>query len=142
MNRLHNKVAIITGAAQGMGAAHARLFISQGAKVLITDINTAKGEALADELGDDALFIKHDVTSEVDWQEVVNCATAHFGTIDVLVNNAGITMAKPLLETSVDDYMQIVKINQLSVFLGTKAVVPSMLSAKTGQLLIYLLLMA
>lgn len=102
MARLQNKVAIITGSTQGMGATHARRFIKEGAKVVLTDLNAEKGETLAKQLGDHALFIKQDVTSEQDWAYVVEQTLTKFGKIDVLVNNAGITMAQSILNTSVE----------------------------------------
>ena len=96
MSRLEGKVAIITGAAQGMGAAHAKLFIEEGAKVVLTDLNEEKGQQTAAELGDNAIFVKQNVTSEEDWKAVVDKAVEAFGKVDVLVNNAGITMAKSI----------------------------------------------
>ncbi|MFW0155145.1 SDR family NAD(P)-dependent oxidoreductase [Rothia sp. P6271] len=118
--KLENKVALITGAAQGMGAAHARLFHEEGARVVITDINAEEGEKLAEELGQNALFLSHNVTSSDDWERVIAETEKHFGTLDILVNNAGITMAKSLFDVSVDEYTKIFNINQLSVFLGVK----------------------
>lgn len=135
MARLQDKVVIITGAAQGMGETHARLCVTEGAKVVLTDINTDKGDKLAKELGDNALFIKHDVTNEDDWDSVVKQTKETFGGIDVLVNNAGITMAKSLLDTSLEDYRRILEINQVSVFLGIKAVAPTMKEAKKGSII-------
>lgn len=135
MARLQDKVIIITGAAQGMGATHARLCIEAGAKVVLTDINTEKGQALAAELGNQALFIQHNVTSEDDWAQVIAATEAHFGTVNVLVNNAGITQSKSILETSLDDYRRILEINQVSVFLGMKAVIPSMQASKQGSII-------
>ena len=88
MSRLQGKVAIITGAAQGMGESHARRFIKEGAKVILTDISAAAGQALADELGSNAMFIAQDVASAADWRKVVEQGEARFGTITVLVNNA------------------------------------------------------
>ena len=135
MARLQNKVIIITGAAQGMGATHARLCIEAGAKVVLTDINAEKGQALAAELGSQALFLQHNVTSEDDWTQVIAATQAHFGTINVLVNNAGITQSKSILETSLDDYRRILEINQVSVFLGMKAVIPSMQASQQGSII-------
>nr|WP_317199367.1 glucose 1-dehydrogenase [uncultured Psychrobacter sp.] len=135
MARLTNKVVIITGAAQGMGETHARLFIAEGAQVVLTDINADKGEALVKELGDNALFVKQDVTDEADWQQVIEATITKFGQIDVLVNNAGITTHKSILDTSVDDYRKILEINQVSVFLGMKAVIPTMKAAKQGSII-------
>lgn len=135
MARLQDKVIIITGAAQGMGATHARLCIAAGAKVVLTDINAEKGQALASELGSNALFIQHDVTSEDDWAQVIVKTAAQFGTVNVLVNNAGITQSKSILDTSLADYRRILEINQVSVFLGMKAVIPSMQKTQQGSII-------
>lgn len=135
MARLQDKVIIITGAAQGMGATHARLCVKEGAKVVLTDINAEKGQALASDLGENALFIPHDVTSEQDWAEVIEKTQAQFGAVNVLVNNAGITMAKSILDVSLEDYRRIIEINQVSVFLGMKSVIPSMKSSQTGSII-------
>ena len=121
MSRLSGKVAIITGAAQGMGAAHAKLFVEQGAKVILTDLNEEKGHAFATELGENAIFVKQNVTSEEDWATVIATAEEKFGPVNVLVNNAGITMAKNMLDMTLEEYRRIVDINQVSVFLGMKA---------------------
>ncbi len=134
MARLADKVAVITGAAQGMGAAHARLFIREGAKVVLTDLNEEKGQTLAKELGSGALFIKQNVTSEADWQTVIETTEKNFGAVNVLVNNAGITFSKPILETTLEDYRRIVEINQVSIFLGMKAVIPSMKKSGVGSI--------
>ncbi|KGR85511.1 glucose 1-dehydrogenase [Lysinibacillus odysseyi] len=134
MSRLAGKVAIITGAAQGMGAAHAKLFIEQGAKVVLTDLNEEKGQAFAAELGENALFVKQNVASEEDWATVIAKAEEAFGPVNVLVNNAGITMAKNILDITVEEYRRIVEINQVSVFLGMKTVAPSMMKAGGGSI--------
>lgn len=134
MTRLEGKVAIITGAAQGMGATHARRFIVEGAKVILTDLNEEKGKALADELGENALFVKQNVTKAEQWKEVVEKAEDVFGHVNVLVNNAGITAAKSILDTTEEEYRRIVDINQVSVFLGIKAVIPSMQKAGGGSI--------
>ncbi|MCT6926360.1 glucose 1-dehydrogenase [Metasolibacillus sp.] len=134
MARLEGKVAIITGAAQGMGAAHAKLFIEEGAKVVITDLNEENGQALAAELGENAIFVKQNVASEEDWATVIAKAEEAFGPVNVLVNNAGITMAKSILQTTAEEYRRIVEINQVSVFLGMKAVIPSMQKASGGSI--------
>ncbi|GEK34123.1 glucose 1-dehydrogenase [Kurthia sibirica] len=134
MARLEGKVAIITGSAQGMGAAHARKFVAEGAKVVMTDLNEEKGQALATELGENAIFVKQNVTSAADWATVVAEAEKTFGPVNVLVNNAGITMAKSILETTEEEYRRIVDINQVSVFLGMKTVIPSMQKAGNGSI--------
>ena len=134
MKRLEGKVAIITGAAQGMGASHARKFVEEGAKVVLTDLNKEKGEALSAELGENALFVSQNVTSAEDWAKVVAEAEKTFGKVDVLVNNAGITMAKSILQTTEEEYRRIVEINQVSVFLGMKTVIPAMQKAGGGSI--------
>jgi 3alpha(or 20beta)-hydroxysteroid dehydrogenase len=135
MDRLKDKVALITGAAQGMGESHARTFVREGAKVILTDLNEARGTALAAELGANALFLRHDVTSESSWNEVVAAGEARFGKITVLVNNAGILgpIAKTA-ELSEADFLKVCAVNQTSVFLGMRAVVPSMLAAGIGSI--------
>jgi len=134
MGRLDNKVAIITGSAQGMGAAHARRFIQEGAKVVLTDLNEEKGSALVKELGSNAIFVKQNVVSEEDWATVLKKAEEAFGPVNILVNNAGISVNKGLMTTTLEEYRRIVDINQISVFLGMKAVVPSMEKAGGGSI--------
>ncbi|MGE3744770.1 MAG: SDR family NAD(P)-dependent oxidoreductase [Sphingomonadaceae bacterium] len=136
MNRLDGKVAVITGAARGMGEAHARRFIAEGAKVVMTDRSEAQGRAIADELGARALFVPHDVTSASQWAKVVAKTEQAFGAISVLVKNAGILgpMAKTV-ELVEADYMQVCAVNQHSVFLGMQAVLPSMLRAGQGSII-------
>lgn len=135
MARLENKVAVVTGAAQGMGESHARTLLKEGAKVVITDLNVEKGQALADELGENALFVAHDVTKEDDWKKVISEAEAAFGPINVLVNNAGISFNKSFADITLDEYMKIVNINQVSVFLGMKYAQPSMAKAEGGSII-------
>lgn len=134
MSRLNGKVAIITGGARGMGASHVRLFAKEGAKVMIADILEQEGQALATELGENVKFIKLDVTKEANWQEVIAETEKAFGPINVLVNNAGITMNKPIEETTEAEYRRIVDINQVSVFLGMKSVISSMKKAEGGSI--------
>lgn len=136
MSRLANKVAVITGAAQGMGAAHARRFVEEGAKVILTDINEKLGVALGKELGANALFVSHDVTSPASWAEVIRQGEAKFGVINVLVNNAGIIgdIAKTESITE-ENYMHVIAVNQHSVLYGIKAVIPSMLKAGGGSII-------
>lgn len=136
MDRLAGKVAIITGASRGMGSAHARGFVAAGAKVILTDINPAAGEALAAELGENALFVHHDVTSRADWQRVVAAGEARFGTINVLVNNAGVLgpIGTKTVELDEAEYLKVFAINQHSVFLGMQAVIPSMQRAGKGAI--------
>ena len=134
MKKLENKVAIITGGAAGMGETHARLFINEGAKVVLTDIDREKGQSLAKELGENALFVEHDVTDEEGWKRVVEETEEKFGPINVLVNNAGISPALSV-ESSLEDYMNVVNINQVSIFLSMKYVVPSMKKGEKGSII-------
>lgn len=134
MARLDGKVAIITGGARGMGASHVRRFVSEGAKVIFTDILVEEGQALAKELGQNALFLKHDVTNATDWDSIVAEAEVKFGPVDILVNNAGIAPNKPIEDTTEEEYRKVIDVNQLSVFLGMKAVFTSMKKAKTGSI--------
>lgn len=135
MTRLENKIALITGAAQGMGESHARTLLREGAKVVLTDLNAEKGEALVKELGENAFFVKHDVTNENDWKNVIRETENKFGSINILVNNAGISFNKSFEEITLDDYMKIVNINQVSVFLGMKYAQPSMAKADGGSII-------
>ncbi|CAM2835720.1 glucose 1-dehydrogenase [Salinicoccus roseus] len=134
MRGLSKKVAIITGGARGMGESHVRRFIEEGAKVVFTDINTSAGEALAEELGENAVFVEHDVTDADGWKTVVDQAESAFGPVNVLVNNAGISMSKTIFEMTEAEYRKIIDINQVSVFLGIKAVLPSMQKAEGGSI--------
>lgn len=135
MNRLEGKTALVTGAAQGMGEQHVRRFIEEGANVVLTDISAEKGQALAEELGEKALFIKHDITSAEDWENVVSETEKKFGPIHILVNNAGISMNKSLLTITEKEYRKIVDINQVSVFLGMRTVAPSMKKTTGGSII-------
>lgn len=135
MARLEGKVAIITGAAQGMGAAHARRFVAEGAKVVITDINRDAGEALASELGERAMFHALDVADDASWAAVVAAGKEQFGPVTVLVNNAGILgPGKPCAELDEADFLKVCAINQTAVFLGAKHVIPSMIEAGGGSI--------
>lgn len=135
MARLNGKVAIITGAAQGMGEAHAKAFVEEGAKVILTDINAAAGMKLAAELGENAMFVAHDVAKAEQWSEVVSQGEAKFGKVTVLVNNAGIIGSiAPTADFSQADYQQVYEINQLGTYLGMKAVLPSMIASGGGSI--------
>lgn len=134
MGRLKDKVAIITGGAQGMGASHARRFIAEGASVLLTDVKVEEGEALSAELGPDARFLCHDVTSSADWEEAVEMAEAAFGPVSILVNNAGIGPTGSIETVTEEIYRRCIEVNQLGVFLGIKLVAPSMARAGGGSI--------
>lgn len=135
MGRLEGKVAIITGAARGMGESHARTFVREGARVVLTDLSEAAGQALVEELGSKAIFLKQDVTDPHSWNAVIETAVGEFGTIDILVNNAGIL--GPMAQTdSLDDegYRKVCAVNQDSVFFGMRAVLPVMVKARIGSI--------
>lgn len=131
--RLKDKVAIVTGAASGMGASTARIFAREGAKVVLTDLNEADGAALAKEIGHGALFVKHDVASEADWNAVVDAAVKAHGRIDVLINNAGVSGSDPD-RLSMATWDQQMSVNAKSVFLGMRAVIPVMQKNKSGSI--------
>jgi 3alpha(or 20beta)-hydroxysteroid dehydrogenase len=135
MTMLEGKVAIITGAAVGMGASHARRFINEGARVVLTDVARQEGEALAAELGENALFLPLDVGDHRAWEAVVEQATAHFGLVTVLVNNAGIAGTYiPTAEIPVEDFLKIMHVNANGVFFGMRAVIPGMIAAGGGSI--------
>ncbi|PWS36376.1 3-alpha-hydroxysteroid dehydrogenase [Falsiroseomonas bella] len=134
MGRLQGKVALITGGARGMGEATARLFVAEGARVLLTDILEEQGQALARELGAAARFQRHDVSDPVAWREAVAAARDAFGGLDVLVNNAGIYEPSPLAETELALFERIYRVNQLGVFLGMQAAVPAMRARGGGAI--------
>jgi 3alpha(or 20beta)-hydroxysteroid dehydrogenase len=133
MGRLDGKAALITGAARGQGAAAARRFVEEGAKVLIADVLDDEGKALADELG---AFYQHlDVTSEDDWSAAVARAVDEFAGLTVLVNNAGILHFAELAKTTLADYERVIRVNQIGAFLGMRSVVEPMSRAKTGSII-------
>jgi len=126
---LTGKVAVITGAARGQGAAEARLFVERGARVVLTDVLDADGKQLADELGEAARFVRHDVTSADDWNAAVAVAVSEFGGLNVLVNNAAIYTAKPLTDTTPEELEKILRVNLVGAFRGIRSVVGPMSEA-------------
>lgn len=135
MARLEGKVAIITGAAQGMGAEHARRFVREGARTVFTDINEEAGARLSAELGENSLFVRHDVSRESDWQAVIAAAEARFGPVGVLVNNAGILgPGVKTADLSEADFTKVCTINLTATFLGIKHALPSMIRGGGGSI--------
>jgi len=133
--RLENKVALISGGAREMGAAEAKLFASEGAKVVIGDILEDEGrrtEAEINESGGECIFVPLDVTSEAAWQEAVATAVNRFGKLDILVNNAVVLSRGTLEDTTVEEWDRVMDINAKGVFLGTKAAIPEMRRAGEG----------
>lgn len=139
MGRLDGKVAFISGGARGMGAAEARLFAKEGAKVAIGDLLDDDGrqvEAEINQTGGDCVFVHLDVTSEANWQKAIAAATSRFGGLHVLVNNAGIGGVSSLVEeTSLADWERVMAINSTGVFLGTKAAIPEMRKSGGGSVI-------
>lgn len=134
MGRLDGKVAIISGAARGQGEAEARLFAGEGALVVLGDVLDERGTAVADEIGSAARYTHLDVRDEASWSAAVALAEAELGSVSVLVNNAGILRFTRLVDTSVEQFREVVDVNQVGPFLGMKAVVPSMTRAGGGSI--------
>ncbi|MDA1127716.1 MAG: glucose 1-dehydrogenase [Chloroflexi bacterium] len=136
--RLQGKVALITGAARGQGAAEARLFAQEGAKVVLADVLDQEGTAVAAEIaeaGGDAVYVHLDVTNEDDWDAAVRSAVSSFEKLDILVNNAGIWRKGHVLETSSEQWDDLMGVNAKGVFLGTKAAIPEMRKAGGGSVI-------
>jgi 3alpha(or 20beta)-hydroxysteroid dehydrogenase len=134
MGRLDGKVAIVSGGARGQGEAEVRMFVEEGARVVFGDVLDTEGEAVAKDVGDDAVYQHLDVTSESDWAAIVATAEERFGNVTVLVNNAGILRLSPLERTTLEEYMAVINVNQVGCFLGMRAVVPSMKAAGSGSI--------
>jgi len=135
--RLGNKVAFVSGGARGMGAAEARLFAREGAKVVIGDVLDDEGrqtEAAINEFGGECLYVHLDVTSEESWGSAVAETVNRFGKLDILVNNAGVVSRVPLEDLNVDEWDRVMDINSKGVFLGTKAAIPEMRRSGGGSI--------
>jgi len=126
MNRVRGKVVIVTGGASGVGREDALLFAREGARVVVTDVNEAGGRAVAAEIGDAALFLRHDIASEADWKQVVETTVARFGRLDVLVNNAAILQIGSIEDTTLEMWQKVQRINADGYFLGCKHAVLQM----------------
>ncbi|MGZ4523132.1 MAG: SDR family NAD(P)-dependent oxidoreductase, partial [Mycobacteriaceae bacterium] len=135
MGDLEGKVAIITGAAGGQGAAAARRYVAEGARVVLADVNDESGKALAVELGEAAYYRHLDVSSEDDWTGVVDEAVRQLGKIDILVNNAGILFFSALVDTTLEQYERVIRINQIGTFLGMRSVIKPMTANGGGSII-------
>ncbi len=135
--RLAGKVALVSGGARGMGAAEARLFAREGARVVIGDVLEAEGKAVEADVnakGGEAVFVRLDVTREADWERAVAAALDRFDGLHVLVNNAGVGAASRIEDTTVEAWNRVMDVNAKGVFLGTKAVIPAMRRAGGGSI--------
>lgn len=136
MRGLDGKVALVTGASRGMGRATAIRLVEEGARVVCADVLDDAGKQLADELGDAAIFVHLDVTSEEDWAAGVEAAEREFGRVDVLVNNAGILSFGAIPDLAREEYEKLVQVNQVGVFLGMKHTVPALERAGAGSAIV------
>jgi 3(or 17)beta-hydroxysteroid dehydrogenase len=137
MKRVEGKVALVTGAALGLGAAAAKLLAREGARVVATDVLEAEGRALADEIvdaGGEAIFVRHDVASEEDWENAIALCLSRFGPLDILVNNAGVGVPGTVEDTSLESWRWLMSINLDGVFLGAKHAVGAM-KARGGSII-------
>ena len=136
--RVEGKIALVTGAAAGQGAAHARLLAQEGASVLCLDVTLDEGEAVAAGIaaaGCDALFQPLDVGEPAEWEAAVAVALGRWGRIDVLVNNAGIIRLDGFLDETVEGWNDVIRVDQFGVFLGMKHVLPTMLAQRSGSII-------
>ncbi|EJM39648.1 dehydrogenase of unknown specificity, short-chain alcohol dehydrogenase [Pseudomonas sp. GM33] len=135
MQRVEGKVCIITGAASGIGREDALLLAREGAKVVLTDLNEEAGRQAAAEIGANALFIRHDIASESDWQHVVKTTVERFGRLDVLVNNAAILALGSIEDTTLELWQKVQKINGDGYFLGCKYAIQAMKESGGGSII-------
>lgn len=129
MNRVRNKVALVTGGSLGLGHAAALMLAREGARVVVTDVREKEGAATADAIvaaGGEAMFLTHDVAKEEDWRGVIGSAQSRFGGLDILVNNAGVALGASVEETTLEQWRWLMSINLDGVFLGVKCGVAAM----------------
>lgn len=126
MNRVKDKVAIITGATQGIGEATARLFLTEGAKVVICARSGEAGKALAEKLGENCRFFRLDVSDYENWKTCIAYTLSEFGKLDILINNAGISVVETIADTTPESYDAIINVNQKGVFYGMKLAIEAM----------------
>ncbi|SFN10245.1 MULTISPECIES: glucose 1-dehydrogenase [Actinomadura] len=134
MGQLDGKVALITGGARGMGKAHVRRFLDEGAKVVFGDVLEEEGAKLAADLGDDVRFVRMDVSKQEDWERAAETATSTFGALNVLVNNAGILRHKTIEDMTLDEFRTILDVNLVGQWLGVKTVTAPMREAGGGSI--------
>lgn len=135
MGRLDGKVALISGGARGMGKAHVRRFVEEGAKVVFGDVLEEEGAKLAADLGDDCRFVRMNVAEPGDWQEAVETAISSFGRLNVLVNNAGVIRNRNIEDMALDEFKAVLDVNLVGQWLGIKAVIAPMREAGAGSII-------
>jgi NAD(P)-dependent dehydrogenase (short-subunit alcohol dehydrogenase family) len=135
MNRVQGKVAIVTGGAMGIGEACATLLAAEGAKVALTDVNRAAGEAAARKIGGQAVFLSHDVSREEDWTRVIADVVQRFGRLDILVNNAGLGIMGDVEHATTESWRRLMGVNLEGVFFGIRAAIPPMRRSGGGSII-------
>lgn len=136
--RLKDKVAFISGAARGQGAAEAMLFAREGAKVVVADMRDDEGSQLVQQINSSdgiAIFIHLDVTKEADWKQAIATTAREFGRLDILINNAGILHMEGVEDTSLELWNRVIEVNQTGVFLGMKQAIPEMRRCGGGSII-------
>jgi 3alpha(or 20beta)-hydroxysteroid dehydrogenase len=134
MGQLDGKVALITGGARGMGKAHVRRFVAEGARVVFGDVLEEEGAKLAADLGEAVRFLRMDVTEPGDWRTAVELAIDAYGRLDILVNNAGIIRHRDTQDMTLEDFRRVLDVNLIGQWLGVKAVTPAMKEAGGGSI--------
>ncbi|MBI5896891.1 MAG: glucose 1-dehydrogenase [Desulfobacterales bacterium] len=135
MGRMDGKVTIVTGGAMGIGEATVRLLAREGARVVISDINEEKGQAVAASVGRECLFVRHDVSDESQWVATIEKTLSVFGRLDVLVNNAGIVQVSDVEQTTLADWRAVHAVHMDGVFLGCKHAIPAMRLTGGGSII-------
>jgi 3alpha(or 20beta)-hydroxysteroid dehydrogenase len=135
VNRLQNKVALVTGSARGFGEAIAAAFVAEGAMVFVSDVSGDTGQRVADHLGSSARFVPLDVRDEAAWVRVIDAIVAEFGRLDVLVNNAAILRLGPLLDFRISEFRELIEVNQIGCFLGMRTAARVMAAAGRGSII-------
>lgn len=138
MRRVAGKVALVTGAGLGLGRAAALLLAREGAKIVVTDVKEAEGRAAADDIidaGGEAIFIRHDVASEIEWAGAIEMTLSRFGRLDILVNNAGVALGADVETTTLEQWRWLMAINLDGVFLGTKHAIAAMRKSGGGSII-------